>query len=66
MQPISRRSLLKFAGLAVASTVAGRAGARKTASANADALDYADRASVVLLDGPMREQFRAHHATLWP
>ncbi len=64
MQPISRRSLLKFAGLAVASTVAGRAGARKTASANADALDYADRASVVLLDGPMREQFRAHHATL--
>jgi DUF1680 family protein len=64
MDTLSRRSVLKFGGLAVASTLASRAAAKISNGSNADALDYADRASVTLLEGPMREQFRAHHATL--
>jgi DUF1680 family protein len=64
MDPISRRSILKFGGLAVASTLAGRVAAKIPDGSSTDALDYADRASVALLDGPMQEQFRAHHATL--
>jgi uncharacterized protein len=62
--PISRRSILKFGGLAAASTWAGRVAAKLSTGSNADALEYPDRASVALLDGPMLEQFRAHHATL--
>jgi DUF1680 family protein len=64
MDTLSRRSVLKFGGLAVASGLAGRVAAKISARPDADALDYADRASVTLLDGPMLEQFRAHHATL--
>jgi uncharacterized protein len=64
MDPLSRRSILKLGGLAVASALAGRVAAKMSTGSNADALEYADRASVTLLDGPMLEQFRAHHATL--
>jgi DUF1680 family protein len=64
MDPISRRSVLKFGGLAVASSLAGRVAAKVSNGSKADGLDYAARADVTLLDGPMREQFRAHHATL--
>jgi hypothetical protein len=64
MDTISRRSVLRFGGLALASGLAGRLAASVSNGSNLDALDYADRASVTLLDGPMREQFRAHHATL--
>jgi uncharacterized protein len=64
MDPLSRRSILKLGGLAVTSALAGRVAAKMSTGSNADALEYADRASVTLLDGPMLEQFRAHHATL--
>jgi hypothetical protein len=64
MDPISRRSVLKFGGLAGAATLAGRVAANIASGSNVRTLAYADRASVQLLDGPMREQFRAHHTTL--
>ncbi len=64
MDPISRRSILKIGGLAVASTLAARVAARVSGGSTSDALEYPDRASVALLDGPMLEQFRAHHTTL--
>ncbi len=64
MDPISRRSVLKFGGLAGAITLAGRVVATIPGGSNVSALAFADRASVTLLDGPMQEQFRAHHATL--
>jgi uncharacterized protein len=64
MHPISRRSILKCGGLALASTLAGRAGAKNPAGSSPATLEYADRSSVTLLDGPMREQFIAQHATL--
>ncbi len=64
MDPLSRRSILKLGGLAVASALAGRAAAKISPVSTADTLQFADRASVTLLDGPMLEQFRAHHATL--
>jgi uncharacterized protein len=64
MDPLSRRSILKLGGLAVASTLAGRAAAKISGASSPDLLQYADRSSVTLLDGPMLEQFRAQHATL--
>jgi hypothetical protein len=64
MDTLSRRSVLKFGGLAVASALAGRVAAKTTDRSNVNLLAPADRASVVLLEGPMREQFRAHQATL--
>ena len=70
MHPISRRSVLKLGGLAVAGTLAGRAGAKMNAASGTSAMSDvpamrpADRADVTLLDGPMMDQFRAHHATL--
>jgi DUF1680 family protein len=64
MDLVSRRSILQFGGLAVASALAGRVAGKSSAGSNADGLEYADRGSVTLLDGPMLEQFRAHHATL--
>ena len=64
MDPISRRSVLQFGGLAGAITLAGRAAAQVASGSNASTLAYAEHANVTLLDGPMLEQFRAHHATL--
>lgn len=64
MARISRRSVLKMASMTVASTLAGRAAAKSQAAANAPLLQPAAHADVALLDGPMLEQFKAHHATL--
>src|SRR5271155_3502429 len=64
MDPISRRAILKLGGLAMASTLAGRATAKISGGSVADPFEFADRASVTLLNGPMLEQFRTHHATL--
>jgi DUF1680 family protein len=64
MDRISRRSVVKFGGLAGAITLAGRVVAKVASGSDVSALAFADRASVTLLDGPMRDQFRAHHATL--
>ncbi len=64
MDPISRRSILKIGGLAVASTLAVRVSAKISAGTKADALAFPDRSSVTLLEGPMLEQFRTHHTTL--
>lgn len=64
MDTISRRSILKFGGLAIASTFGGPLAAKGSSASIAQELDFADRARVALLDGPMLQQFRAHHATL--
>jgi uncharacterized protein len=64
MHPLSRRSILKIGGLAVASTLAARVTGKVSDGTKPDALEYPDRGSVTLLDGLMLEQFRAHHATL--
>jgi uncharacterized protein len=64
MDPISRRSILKVGGLAVASALAARVSARISTGTKADALEFPDRSNVTLLDGPMLEQFRTHHTTL--
>jgi DUF1680 family protein len=64
MDRISRRSILKLGGLTVASALAGRAAGTVGAATSAQRMKPARRADVTLLDGPMLEQFRAHHATL--
>src|SRR5471030_941205 len=64
MGPISRRSILKFGGVTVASAFAGRAVAAVSGVPPAVMMTPAPRADVTMLDGPMLEQFRAHHATL--
>jgi uncharacterized protein len=64
MGPISRRSILKFGGVTVASAFAGRAVAAVSGVPRAVMMTPAPRADVTMLDGPMLEQFRAHHATL--
>jgi uncharacterized protein len=64
MDRISRRSILKFGGLGVASALAGRAAGSMSGMSSAVMMSPAGRADVTLLDGPMLEQFRAHHATL--
>jgi DUF1680 family protein len=64
MDPISRRSILKIGGLAAASAFAGRTIGAASGAPRALMMTPAGRADVSLLDGPMLEQFRAHHATL--
>jgi uncharacterized protein len=64
MDSISRRSILKFGGLTVASAFAGRAVAAASGVPPTLVMTPAGRADVTMLDGPMLEQFRAHHATL--
>jgi DUF1680 family protein len=64
MDRISRRSILKLGGLTVASAFTGRVARAAGAAPVAPLMKPADRAGVTLLDGPMREQFIAHHATL--
>jgi uncharacterized protein len=63
MDRFSRRSILKLGGLGLASAFAGRV-AGAAAAPIAPLLKPAGRADVSLLDGPMLEQFTAHHATL--
>jgi hypothetical protein len=64
MDRISRRSILKIGGLSVASALAGRAAGSMSGMSPTVMMTPAGRADVTLLDGPMLEQFRAHHATL--
>jgi DUF1680 family protein len=64
MDRISRRSILKLGGLTVASAYTGLIARAAGAAPVAPLMMPADRAGVTLLDGPMREQFIAHHATL--
>jgi len=63
----SRRALLQLGAVAAAAAPAVRAGAAPLASAGPDGhavLRQVDYAEVELLEGPLREQFRGHHATL--
>jgi DUF1680 family protein len=64
MRRISRRSILKLGGLTMASAFAGRAVGNIGSVPAAPMMKPAGRADATLLDGPMLEQFRAHHATL--
>jgi hypothetical protein len=64
MAGISRRSVLQLGGMTVASVLAGRAAARAESAAHTPMMQPAGQANVTLLDGPMLEQFRGHHATL--
>jgi len=64
MARISRRFLLQLGGMTVASALAGRAAGGGTAAARTPLLRPPGHADVLLLDGPLLEQFRAHHATL--
>jgi uncharacterized protein len=74
MGRISRRSILKLAGLTAAGglnvagglAVAGGARVARASAARAAGAGMrpAARADVTLLDGPLLEQFRAHHVTL--
>jgi uncharacterized protein len=64
MDRISRRSILKLGGLTAAGAFAGRTIAAPGAAPPAALMQPAGRTDVTLLDGPMLEQFRAHHATL--
>ncbi len=63
MNDFSRRSLLKVGGGLAAGLFAGEGMAADTVSAGPmlKPVEYSD---VVLLDGPLREQFLAQHATL--
>jgi hypothetical protein len=64
MAVISRRSLLKLGGLSAAGLMTRRAQSLGNASAAPLAMKSAGYGDAALLDGPMLEQFRAHHATL--
>jgi hypothetical protein len=62
MAGISRRSIIKLGGLAAAGALTRRA--RALGAGAVPAMKSPAYADVALLDGPMLEQFRAHHATL--
>lgn len=64
MTDFSRRSLLKVGGGLAAGLFAGEGMADAGATSAAPMMQPVDYRDVVLLDGPMREQFRAQHATL--
>src|SRR3984957_12645686 len=64
MDRMSRRSILKFGGLTVAGAFAGRVLGAAGGAPPAVMMTPAGRTDVTLLDSPMLEQFRAHHATL--
>jgi DUF1680 family protein len=64
MGHISRRSLLQLGALSVAGAWTGRAGAHIDAGSSSPPLKPAAYADVTLLDGPLRNQFRAQQATL--
>ncbi|HEY6453000.1 MAG TPA: beta-L-arabinofuranosidase domain-containing protein, partial [Steroidobacteraceae bacterium] len=70
MGGIPRRTLLQLAGWSAAGALAGKT-ARAAAALHADGPTSAYTVArppaytdVTLLDGPLRDQFRAHHATL--
>src|SRR5271154_5237563 len=64
MTDFSRRSLLKVGGGLAAGFFANEGVADAGAVSAGAMLKPADYSDVALLDGPMREQFRAQHATL--
>jgi DUF1680 family protein len=64
MADLSRRSALKLAGVSLAGGAMAGMGAADTAPAARTVLQPAAYKDVTLLDGPMRDQFRAQHATL--
>jgi DUF1680 family protein len=64
MGPISRRTLLELGALSVAGAWASRAAASISAAAPSPKLTPAAYGDVTLLDGPLRDQFRAQQTTL--
>jgi DUF1680 family protein len=64
MADLSRRSALKLAGASLAGGAMAGMGAADTAPVARAVLQPAAYKDVTLLDGPMRDQFRAQHATL--
>lgn len=64
MNRLSRRSMLQICGLTAMGALAGKGFGKERAPPVALRMRPADYGAVTLLDGPMREQFRAQHATL--
>ncbi len=64
MNRLSRRSMLQLCGLTAIGALAGKGSGTGRASPVSPLMRPADYGAVTLLDGPMREQFRAQHATL--
>ena len=64
MKHISRRSLLRLGSLAAAGAWVGPARGKAGTPSYSTAAKPAGYADVTLLNGPLLEQFRAHHATL--
>src|SRR3569623_207156 len=64
MTGLSRRSLLKLAGSSLAVQQGAFSYAAVAAAPTGLLLNPARYADVTVLDGPMRDQFRTHHAAL--